>query len=131
MKVQIEIDCTPEEARTFMGLPDVEAMHYVRTLLVSAAIALLLIGLVWALISSTRFMASIPRSYVQRRAASVVGGAVFLVLLVQLVNGALVRAAITLISREKLTKPSAMAGAPSRLANTASASSRATSETIS
>lgn len=23
MKVQIEIDCTPEEARTFMGLPDV------------------------------------------------------------------------------------------------------------
>lgn len=24
MKVQIEIDCTPEEARTFMGLPDVQ-----------------------------------------------------------------------------------------------------------
>lgn len=24
MKVQIEIDCTPEEARRFMGLPDVE-----------------------------------------------------------------------------------------------------------
>ena len=23
MKVQIEIDCTPDEARTFMGLPDV------------------------------------------------------------------------------------------------------------
>lgn len=23
MKVQIEIDCTPQEARTFMGLPDV------------------------------------------------------------------------------------------------------------
>jgi len=23
MKVHIEIDCTPEEARTFMGLPDV------------------------------------------------------------------------------------------------------------
>lgn len=23
MKVQIEIDCTPEEARTFLGLPDV------------------------------------------------------------------------------------------------------------
>ncbi len=23
MKVQIEIDCTPEEARSFMGLPDV------------------------------------------------------------------------------------------------------------
>ena len=35
--------------RELMGLPDVEAMHYVRTLLVSAAIALLLIGLgcVW------------------------------------------------------------------------------------
>ena len=25
MKVHIEIDCTPEEARTFMGLPDVSA----------------------------------------------------------------------------------------------------------
>jgi hypothetical protein len=24
MKVQVEIDCTPEEARRFMGLPDVE-----------------------------------------------------------------------------------------------------------
>ena len=23
MKIQIEIDCTPEEARSFMGLPDV------------------------------------------------------------------------------------------------------------
>ncbi|MBB4633070.1 DUF6489 family protein [Sphingosinicella soli] len=27
MKVNIEIDCTPEEARTFMGLPDVGALH--------------------------------------------------------------------------------------------------------
>lgn len=27
MKVKIEIDCTPEEARTFMGLPDVQPMQ--------------------------------------------------------------------------------------------------------
>ncbi|MBW7946704.1 MAG: hypothetical protein H3C60_09780 [Sphingomonadaceae bacterium] len=27
MKVNIEIDCTPEEARAFMGLPDVRALH--------------------------------------------------------------------------------------------------------
>ena len=27
MKVNIEIDCTPEEARTFMGLPDVKPMQ--------------------------------------------------------------------------------------------------------
>jgi hypothetical protein len=27
MKVNIEIDCTPEEARTFMGLPDVSGLH--------------------------------------------------------------------------------------------------------
>lgn len=27
MKVQIEIDCTPEEARTFMGLPDVNKVN--------------------------------------------------------------------------------------------------------
>lgn len=27
MKVTINIDCTPEEARTFMGLPDVQPMQ--------------------------------------------------------------------------------------------------------
>lgn len=27
MKVNIEIDCTPEEARQFMGLPDVSALQ--------------------------------------------------------------------------------------------------------
>ena len=27
MKVNIEIDCTPDEARTFMGLPDVKPMQ--------------------------------------------------------------------------------------------------------
>ena len=27
MKVKIDIDCTPQEARTFFGLPDVEPMQ--------------------------------------------------------------------------------------------------------
>ncbi len=27
MKVTIEVDCTPEEARVFMGLPDVKPMQ--------------------------------------------------------------------------------------------------------
>lgn len=27
MKVNVEVDCTPEEARTFMGLPDVQPMQ--------------------------------------------------------------------------------------------------------
>lgn len=27
MKVTIDIDCTPEEARRFMGLPDLTAVH--------------------------------------------------------------------------------------------------------
>lgn len=27
MKITIDIDCTPEEARRFMGLPDTEAMQ--------------------------------------------------------------------------------------------------------
>jgi hypothetical protein len=27
MKVNIEIDCTPQEARTFLGLPDVTALN--------------------------------------------------------------------------------------------------------
>jgi hypothetical protein len=29
MKVNIEIDCTPEEARAFMGLPDVTPLHVI------------------------------------------------------------------------------------------------------
>lgn len=29
MKVHVEIDCTPEEARTFMGLPDVSKANSV------------------------------------------------------------------------------------------------------
>jgi hypothetical protein len=29
MKVNIEIDCTPEEARRFLGLPDLEPLHQV------------------------------------------------------------------------------------------------------
>lgn len=34
MKVHIEIDCTPEEARTFMGLPDISKANsvYVETM---------------------------------------------------------------------------------------------------
>lgn len=27
MKVKIEIDCTPQEARAFFGLPDLEPLH--------------------------------------------------------------------------------------------------------
>ncbi len=27
MKVKIEIDCTPQEARSFFGLPDLEPLH--------------------------------------------------------------------------------------------------------
>lgn len=27
MKITIEVDCTPEEARAFMGMPDVRPMH--------------------------------------------------------------------------------------------------------
>lgn len=27
MKIKIEIDCTPEEARTFFGLPDLAPIH--------------------------------------------------------------------------------------------------------
>ena len=27
MKIQVDVDCTPEEARIFFGLPDVKPMH--------------------------------------------------------------------------------------------------------
>ena len=29
MKMKIEVDCTPQEARTFLGLPDVEPLNRV------------------------------------------------------------------------------------------------------
>lgn len=29
MKITINVDCTPEEARRFMGLPDLEPLHQV------------------------------------------------------------------------------------------------------
>ncbi|GGY46466.1 DUF6489 family protein [Parvularcula lutaonensis] len=31
MKITIDIDCTPEEARTFLGLPDLTAVNQVMT----------------------------------------------------------------------------------------------------
>ena len=27
MKVSVDVDCTPEEARRFLGLPDLSAVH--------------------------------------------------------------------------------------------------------
>lgn len=35
MKVTVNVDCTPEEARTFLGLPDVSPIHdkYVQVML--------------------------------------------------------------------------------------------------
>ncbi|MGV3768566.1 MAG: DUF6489 family protein [Sphingobium phenoxybenzoativorans] len=35
MKITVDCDCTPEEARTFLGLPDVSPIHdkYVQTML--------------------------------------------------------------------------------------------------
>ena len=27
MKINVEVDCTPEEARRFLGLPDLTALH--------------------------------------------------------------------------------------------------------
>lgn len=35
MKVTVNVDCTPEEARSFLGLPDVSPIHekYVKTML--------------------------------------------------------------------------------------------------
>jgi len=35
MKISVDVDCTPEEARSFLGLPDVTPIHdqYVKTML--------------------------------------------------------------------------------------------------
>lgn len=37
MKVQVEIDCTPEEARAFLGLPDVSQANSVYVDVISKA----------------------------------------------------------------------------------------------
>lgn len=37
MKVHVEIDCTPEEARRFMGLPDVEKANEIYVDAISSA----------------------------------------------------------------------------------------------
>ena len=39
MKVKIEIDCTPEEARAFFGMPDLSAAHAVMAKGLEARIA--------------------------------------------------------------------------------------------
>lgn len=39
MKVGIDIDCTPEEARRFLGLPDLSAVHAVYVEKMKAALA--------------------------------------------------------------------------------------------
>lgn len=38
MKISIDIDCTPEEARTFLGLPDMAPVHTAFTAKVEDAI---------------------------------------------------------------------------------------------
>ncbi len=85
--------------RHLMGMPEVEGIHYLRTLVLAAAIALLLIGLVWMVLRGIRYAAALPRSYIGKRYASVLGGATFVLLLIQLVNGTLVSTAITLIDQ--------------------------------
>ena len=39
MKVTVDVDCTPEEARRFLGLPDLSAVHeaYVEKMKLAAA----------------------------------------------------------------------------------------------
>lgn len=39
MKVNVEVECTPEEARRFLGLPDLTAVHekYVATMMETMA----------------------------------------------------------------------------------------------
>ena len=39
MKVTIDIDCTPEEARRFLGLPDLTAVHEAYVEKLKAAVA--------------------------------------------------------------------------------------------
>lgn len=87
------------KTRELMGMPDVEGIHYLGTLLLAAAIAVLLIGMVRVMVFSIGYAAAIPHSYIKRRYASVIGGVVFVILLVQLVNGTLVSTAITLIDQ--------------------------------
>lgn len=39
MKINVEVDCTPEEARRFMGLPDLTPVHDVYVKMMTDAVA--------------------------------------------------------------------------------------------
>jgi hypothetical protein len=38
MKINVEVDCTPEEARRFMGLPDLSPVHNVYVKMMTEAV---------------------------------------------------------------------------------------------
>ena len=85
--------------RQLMGMPPVEGVYYLRILLVAGAVAASLMLLGAGLILGIRVAAAFPRRYIRRRVASVVGVVVFLMLLVNVVNGTLISYAITAVDQ--------------------------------
>ncbi|WP_143103435.1 alpha/beta hydrolase [Albimonas pacifica] len=85
--------------RELMGMPPVESMFHVRTLLAAAALALVLLGLGALLAWGLKTAARAPLRVSQRRAASAAGVAAFVALLVTAVDGTLVRGAVALIDQ--------------------------------
>jgi len=85
--------------RELMGMPPVESMFHVRTLIAASGLALALLGLGALLAWGLKAAARAPLRVSQRRAASAAGVAAFLALLVTAVDGTLVRGSVALIDR--------------------------------
>lgn len=85
--------------RALMNMPSVETDRPFLTLVLAVVVALVLIGLVRAFLAGTAWAANASRRLVHRRVASVVGGVLFVVVLIALINGSLVSSAITAIDK--------------------------------
>jgi len=88
-----------DEVRARMNMPPTEAANLLQVILVAAIVAVLLMLLARLLISGIRAASSIVYGWVPRRIASLLGAAIFAVLVVTVVNGTLVSSTIGAIDR--------------------------------
>ena len=87
------------EVRNRMHMPPAETANLLQVGVVAAIVAVLLVLLARLLIGGIRGASSVVYRWVPRRIAALLGGAIFAVLLVTVVNGTLVSATIGAIDR--------------------------------
>ena len=88
-----------DEVRARLNMPPTETANLLQVILVAAIVAVLLMLLARLLIGGMRVASAIVYRWVPRRIAALLGAAIFVVLLVTVVNGTLVSATIGAIDR--------------------------------